>query len=392
MVMKLAVSLALCLLCMRAECFSKKGVENTPPQESAQPQLPSPVENTIHGEPIPILPSYFHKNEFRLTGDFLYWQANEDGLHYSSGGNGTYDSLGELLAITQHIDDLDFKWHPGFRLGIGTFIKSWDGWDLYLNWTHIKGSGSGSTSSDLQANPNSVNNFLHPLIALWGPTSIFSPAQLVGAASHWSLDYDTIDLELGREFWLGKAFSIRPTVGFRGAFIDQDCKTSYLSAIPVQGVLTLESQYYKADNDFKAFGLRGGSSLNWHFAKNWNILSQVSGTLLYGNFDVKGKVHGIQNQMQNFTNPLDIFVDRNYWRNRLELDAGIGLQWNRFFDRSKRQVSFSVLYEITEWFQMNEFILVEHIDVMNVTALQTLEPRGGTLGLQGITVKADFHF
>ena len=391
--MKLAVSLALCALCMSGECFSKKGVENTPEQEN--PPLSSTTttieEETVHCESIPILSSYFHKNEFRLTGDFLYWQANEDGLHYSSGGDATFDSTGNLISITQNIDDLNFKWHPGFRLGIGTFIKAWDGWDLYLNWTHIKGSGSGSTFSDLQQGPNGAGEFAHPLIALWGLTEIFSPIQLTEASSHWSLDYDTVDLELGREFWLGQAFSIRPNVGFRGAFIDQNSKTSYLSLV-MSGSSAVAPQNYTADNDFNAFGLRCGSNLNWHFAKNWNILSQISTSLLYGNFDVKGVVNAIQNQMQNNNKPLEILLTRNYWRNRLEFEAGIGIQWNRFFHKGKRHVSLSALYEITEWLQMNEFILVEHISSMSTTALQTLEPRGGTLGLQGVTLKADFHF
>ena len=395
--MKAAVSLALCLLCMRADCFTKKNIENPHEQENV-PFPPASEElvrftETVHGEPIPVLPSYFHKNEFRLTGDFLYWQANEDDLHYASGGTATYDSFGNPLTFTQQIDDLDFKWHPGFRVGLGSYLQVWDGWDLYLNWTHIKGSGSGSASSNLQEEPgNIMGNFFNPLIALWGLAEVFSPFQLVGANSHWALDYDTIDLELGREFWQGKAFSIRPNLGFRGAFIDQDSKTSYQSALPLQGgSIVIREQSYLADNDFKAFGLRCGSNLNWHFAKCWNIISQISTSLLYGNFDVKGKIHGVQDQMFNYTTPLDILITRNYWRNRFEVEAGIGIQWNRFFQGS-RHISLSALYEITEWFQMNEFILIEHISNMNIINLQSLEPRGGSLGFQGVTLKADFHF
>jgi hypothetical protein len=61
-----------------------------------------------------------------LTADFIYWTIRQDGMFYAVSGAGTGASGGK-------VHDLDWKWEPGFKVGLG-FNLPHDGWDLFAEY------------------------------------------------------------------------------------------------------------------------------------------------------------------------------------------------------------------------------------------------------------------
>src|SRR5579871_2675914 len=68
-----------------------------------------------------------------LTGDLLYWKAEENGLTYAfKAKNPSISAINGTL----HLKEPHFNWDLGFRAGFG-FILPHDHWDLYFNWTRL---------------------------------------------------------------------------------------------------------------------------------------------------------------------------------------------------------------------------------------------------------------
>jgi|SRR6185437_447726 len=138
-----------------------------------------------------------------FTTDALYWKATEDNLTFASKvtENGTQQSL-----ETPH-----FNWKPGLRLGLGGFFGKYDQWDLYCNWTYLYSKASNSVSV------TSSSDFL--MTDWWDGTDF------TNASAKWTLDYNTLDMEVGRNYFISKKVCFRPHVGVRGAWIHQKYNT-----------------------------------------------------------------------------------------------------------------------------------------------------------------------
>ncbi|NGX59140.1 MAG: hypothetical protein KR126chlam3_00287 [Chlamydiae bacterium] len=62
--------------------------------------------------------------------------------------------------------------------------------------------------------------FLLPLITAQGQIVSFDKIQ-----AKWQLDFHSIDLEIGRKYWLSKCFNLRPYAGLRGAWTKTTFRT-----------------------------------------------------------------------------------------------------------------------------------------------------------------------
>src|SRR3989304_3868290 len=118
-------------------------------------------------------------------------------------------------------DDTSYSCNGGMRLGLGYNIP-YDQWDLNLTWTHFH----NTTDSSLDAPPNGY------LLGIYTSASVWPVDASLNYDAKWKLQYDTLDLELGRSFFTSKALSLRPFVSARGARIDQDMDLLYSGVDP----------------------------------------------------------------------------------------------------------------------------------------------------------------
>jgi hypothetical protein len=294
-------------------------------------------------------------------GDYLYWQASQDGLQYTT----TSDSFttGPLVITNGKAERIRPGYESGFRVGAGYRFKR-DAWDFLVSWTDLTSSRRNSTVA-----PSSGFD-----LAVWSPASIGSYASK--AAGHWNLGYYIFDAELGRNYFVSKALALRPFLGLRGAWINQKFDANYQNVgVAAIGTTTVETSM---KNDYSAGGVRVGFNMEWLFWSTFGIYGNISGSLVYGTFAVKTAVEADEEQV--------VHLKSNITRMRPNLETGLGLRWATNWGSCR--FSLSLGYEMIQWWNTNQFVKVEFPGAANGFVNRS----NGDLGLQGMTLAAGLEF
>jgi len=291
-----------------------------------------------------------------FTGEWLFWKTRQGGMEYavarSSNTPGVFTD-----AVTQKVE---FDWESGFRAGLGIHLPH-DGWDLFVDYTrfcvdHIAQAGGS----------------LFPLLAFQGQ---FPAADVSHAEAQWKISFQTLDLEIGRAYFLSKTLSLRPHIGLKGAWIDQDAHVHY------SGGAISSGQVYrlKFDNDFKGGGVRAGIDSNWLFGGGFSLFGNLSTALLAGFFDLEHT----QVQIAD-TKVIDLDSDLHQISPMLQLI--LGAAFDRNFQNGRYHFGLSAGFESQYWWQQNQ---LEHFtdDTQPIFVRQN-EP----LSFYGLTLQARFDF
>jgi len=85
-------------------------------------------------------------------------------------------------------------------------------------------------------------------------------------------------------------------------------------------------------------------------------------------------------------------LKKQVWRDALNLEGGIGFQYETFFNCKRNHFALSLMYEVVEWYNQNQLVdMPTGIGALGATT-QLFEFRNGNLTLQGVTLRTDFHF
>jgi hypothetical protein len=268
-----------------------------------------------------------------LFGDALYWQAREGGIPYGMKVNSTLVALGNDYHYD--IKEPEFEWNFGFRLGLGYGCKR-DGWDFSSTWTRY--SSKARDTGILSSTSGIIPIFANPdFIFLFGTAS--------NAEAHWHLQFNQLDVLMGRSFHVSRFFSMRPFIGPTGIWIDQHYQLEYVRRF-VSG-----TDHVKLENVFKGVGLMGGCDLWFGLGRGWSILGKGSASLYAGFFDLDRHEH--------YTNLLGERIP--FTTNQtLHLTApttalSIGFAWDRYFSNQRYYASFKVLFDYQIFFNQNQF-------------------------------------
>src|SRR3972149_2227392 len=304
---------------------------------------------------------------FFVTGDFLWWQEDQDGLEYAV----VTDVYTGPESVYNHgrVKEIGFEWGPGFRVGLG-YNLPWDGWDLYANWTHFHKDSHSHVSAPSDKNVSPV----------WSAYLNTPKNRASEASAHYGLTYNILDLELGRNFFASHSLSLRPFIGIRGAWIDQDVRYKYEDlevVFPSQG----KDLHNKLNNDFNAGGFRAGFNTTWHFTRNWGIFGNISAALMYGEFHVSQKIKGplLSGLIEEL---IDQKEEIDLVRGNLEL--GAGLLWEAYFSKGRYHLALTAAYEVLQWFSQNQ--LIQFFDMQSINSAGFVnQKKDGDLGLHGGT-------
>ena len=302
-----------------------------------------------------------------LNTEFLWWVAKEDGLYYAQSGftntptnavppNGAIDFNGHLEKVTP-------DWTPGFRIGFGGNME-YDEWDIFLNWTWFKSQARDSSEG--------------LLLTLWGHPDVNSGGNTangaVYASGKWNFLINVLDLELGRAFWVGKHFSLRPFFGPRGAWIDQSFKVHYkYTTSPIT------NSRLKAESDFQGGGVRAGLDARFALHGGWSFYGLASASMLYGHFDCDFR--------EKWTH-VHIAKSKDGFHQAVSTgQLALGVRWDTYVHHDRYHFGLYAGWEQNIWFGQNK---------MNHWFGQfqqgNLEQMNGNLMLQGGTFGVRFDF
>lgn len=326
--------------------------------EKAPPPPPTPYFETEVMKP---------RGEFHVQGEFLYWKFANVGMPYAI----KFVPIAvppPLFVITtdDHTLYVPFNLDPGFRVGIG-YILPYGEWDIDPNWTSVHGESNDSATG------NGISERLQPL---WDTSGQINTLAAVEAQARVKVDFDAVDVMLGRFFLFGSFFAVKPSFGFRAAWIDQDQKMVFRGRTnlnnPALTVVNLQ-------NHFQGAGLRTGVELRMVLKQGWEFYATTFGSLLYGTFD-------LAQAQQFFVLDQPTFNDTS--PNTLQLmvhafELGAGLKWGSYFWRQRCYLSLKVGYEQQNWMNFN------HANVLPVISVQS---NYGDLGMHGLVAGGKLFF
>jgi len=313
----------------------------------------------------PAGPKVEHCCDPYVTADFIWWKASQDGLEYATTGfNGSPSSLADISKGTVH--DPDFKYTPGFKVGAGLMFKH-DNWDLYAQYTWLRENDVGSSVSQPSGSQ---------LIGMYFfPSSSSLLVDGDHAKADWSLHFNVVDLELGRNYYISNYLTLRPHFGFKGAWIDQDFHQKFTGPGFLSEVNEITEIKAHFDQDFWGVGLRTGLNTCWYFVKDWGLYGDMALSALWCNFDEDRKDQWIIDEVETTT----FHTGYNFYTVRPVLELGFGLRYETTFDHGNYELLLQAGWEEQVWFDHNNLI-------------RPWDDENGNLNLDGLTVKAAFAF
>lgn len=371
----------------------------------------NPAECNIHDGFQGIIAPHGIECGFYIDAEYHYYQAIMDDLHYANQILLSPSPIPNALATNSTLFEPKFEWNSGVGLEAGYIFGSRDQLKLSLAWNYLTTHAKGSF---LLPNNMADPTFMQINSPTWLPGQT---GQLLGSGStSWHLKFNTLDLLIGRDFFVSRWLSINPFFGLRGAWIEQKTHINYngfnFLTIPSGGGYTdlnferTRSLFF--DNDMKAIGFRFGSSLLAHITCNVSVLGSLSASLLYSHFNVKG-TGDTAFPSDDVTNPVQLGIAQStfhniYKRIRYNVDSELGLEWESYFCDNQRRLTFSASYLFSVWFNMlmlnNSFtgtapdpVGAPGFPAANIDpGYQIVVAREGNLQLQGLIIRLGFDF
>lgn len=326
---------------------------------------------------------------------YLLWLCYEDDMDWA---NKVKEKDTDIFSVSMKTKKPDFNWNSGVRVGIGRYLPNHNLWDVSTDFTYFYGNASSKSS------PNREHDAF--LIGKWVPTFYFvsSAVQINGAsegAAHWKLNFFCEDLSIGRQCSVTSMITARPFAGLRAVQTYED-ETSRLSDFedvpPTQGSSSTDvvrKMKFKGYSDFWGIGPRIGSDFCFKFSDNWSLLGAISGAFFFGHSKVKEKISLYLTQ-SSFPDSLVVRIalqgkDKGY-AVRTNFEGSLGLGWEMWVKNHTVRLAPSLMFEASEWFDMNQWITFKIPTNYGLLAPQTTvasDARHGDIGFIGLTF--NFH-
>lgn len=237
---------------------------------------------------------------------------------------------------THSFKSVSFGWDPGFRVGIG-YNMDYDGWDTQLTYTWFRTRAFDA----IQPGPGIIKP------AFWGFTTALTESFISGQL-HWNINFNILDWDLGRAFWIGKDLSIRPLIGLKGGLIDQTIYSNWQNptiSFPLLGTTLTATENLK--QNFRGLGPKGGIGSKWVFNDLdkyvFSLIADFAAGFLWGHW--KFKDHFQDNFLVSVNTEMS---NSNFGALVLQSLIGLGFDFN--FRQDQSHFSFKMGYEIQDWF------------------------------------------
>lgn len=323
------------------------------------------------------------------NGDFVidvqgfYWNAHQDGMEYGLESHVANSSAANRrnLVDAKYLNP-NFDWNFGFKLGVG-YNTTCDGWDISILWTSFQGRASSHDEAEADDN--------HTLLPLWSAfTPPTPPLYVSNIETSWKLDLNLVDVELGREFWVSRYLTMRPFIGLRVAYLNQDYNIQYRGGSFSETTPNV-NDFVSLDNNYKGAGLRSGLDTVWNLGCGWAIYGDMAFSIIYGRFDVDHDEHTREAQSP-FAKTRVLETTNSFRASRFALDLGLGLQWSSLFCDCKYGFTVGLGWEHHLFMDQNQLWRVVKVGNTTNGYENVYHQRRGDLDTQGWTLSFKFDF
>lgn len=299
-----------------------------------------------------------------VDAELLYWKSNMGSLDYG------VESRSSTSIHQAQVRQPHFEWDWGFRLGLGYKLPH-DRWDLFLNETYVHGRARGHAGDS--------GHVIFPSLAApckRGKKASHHSFYAQSAKANWQVNLNMPDIELGRTCRVAKWLTMRPFMGVRGLFIDQDYHVTYRGGT----VAPHDEDRVHFDSDYWGVGIRMGVDTLWGLGKGFSLYGDGSASLLSGDFDVDmhEKLKKSHTDKAKIKRDVDNVV--------AAADLALGIQWDYLFSRDRYHVGVKLGWEFDIFCDQNQLLIFTG---SNPGAIRV---RDDDLTFQGLTVGFRFDF
>jgi len=296
---------------------------------------------------------------FFITFDILYWHAKIGGTEYAYSYNPQiiYDQQDVpflLPARDGRTKDHDFDWEWGLKAGLGYNI-SYDGWDVYAQYTWYESNSSSQSAKEPPAGLSPLRSFDEMIASK--------------AKSSFDVDYNNVDLEIGRSFYISSFLSFRPFISLKSAWIDLKQDSVYTASPLNDDVFRFFDDPRTNGLDFKVkescqywgLGPRVGVNSHWHLGYGYSIFGDVAGSVLYSYFKTlhreswpphtvalidpeNGQLFKLRSNFHRFVPYVQIFG---------------GLEWDGYVNHKHQHIRLKLGYEVQYYWRVNQNFYAE---------------------------------
>lgn len=257
--------------------------------------------------------------------DFLWWGLYEGGTDFVY----TKHEPLNTLPLKGSLKSLSFDWNPGFRVGAGYQLDEHDGWDGFINFTWYQTQAARHASA-----PD--GRFL-----LTSQGMVTDP-ELDKSKAVWNVDFYDLYLELGRNYFVSRYLSLRPSFGLMTSWFYQNRRIHYHDAVS-------DAKFrIHGHNNFWGIGPRGQIQANWYFDSHFSLYGSAIGGLLWGTFDVEE-----EELFSSFGEVYDMDFDTHHFCPMLGFQLGLAYDIN--FNDNLNHFGIKLLYENQYWWRQNQF-------------------------------------
>lgn len=272
-----------------------------------------------------------------MVGSFIYWNSGYSDMIIAGRKQTPGDNDQKFKKIS-----MSTEYSPGFKLGLGANFAR-DNWDMFLNWTWLQSNPSKSAHADSYKFATLLSN-----VALV-QQGIFLCSEF---HSSWKLQFNSLDLELGRQFYISEKLALRPHAGLKGAWIHQDLKITYEHVNANVGTGELSTpQHGKFKDHMFGVGPRLGLNTRWVLGScNFAFLGNIAASLLWENFHPSSSIYYLDEQGLP---PTITKIHGNQQQLNAVAEAFLGFDWGHCF-RNGTYLNLAAGYEMQYWWDQNK--------------------------------------
>lgn len=301
-----------------------------------------------------------------ISASFIYWTAREDHLGFAYREPVQGISSGTTVTSKSHVKHPDWNFRPGFKIAVG-YLYDHDGWDVLgeYTWLRVRDTKESLSANDLST--QRIQGIWPFSINIDDPTSV---------QTLWQLDFNVVDLELGRNFFISRYLKLRPHFGLKGTWQDQHYHVAALGLSDNIPSIVMD----KHKLDYWGVGIRTGLDTAWHFSRCFSLYGEVSASLLWERFEAEEKTDIAPLEVGDAEPLTALYVGNDIRAVRPVVELTLGLRWETWFCCEHYHFSIEAGWEEQWWSDQNQLF----------DAYQ--ETRQGDLSLHGLTLKARIDF
>jgi hypothetical protein len=314
---------------------------------------------------------------WNLSVDVLYWQTKVAPADYCYLNDAAVDFPINSTLTNQFVD---YDWNWGFKVAAGYNFEH-DQWDTKLEYTYFRNTGNNCVGPVCAPSAVQSKGLDESYYLTQDSISDFLDLSLISvnageARAHVKNSYDNLYLDLGREFYVSKCLSIRPSIGVEAAWINlKSCvkftggTQSSFNFYETVGGFDCNTLCWNVRSKFTGVGPRAAMNTKWHLCEGFSIYGNANAALLFSylQHSAKGTYSGKPNNQENLIS--------NFHALSPTAKFELGIMYDAYIMCDTQHVGISLGYENQYYWDIAY--------IYNQTR---------SLGLYGVTLKLQWDF